>query len=201
MATDRRHRSTARCGRACCTPGLAGSFMRFPHVAAGRRRAACRPAPGRRSTASRSTRRTSAAPAPTTGRAAIRDVSCQFLTYNAMFDFDVVDALSPGRLRRLRRHPRRPGADVRARPGRPRRRSSRAGALPVTLGGDHSVTIPAVRAVRAVHENPGLILSTPTSTPRPTSAASCSTTAARSRARSTPASTRRRSCWSASPAG
>ena len=25
----------------------------------------------------------------------MRDVSCQFLTYNAMYDFDVVDALAP----------------------------------------------------------------------------------------------------------
>ncbi|HET8758124.1 MAG TPA: agmatinase family protein, partial [Solirubrobacteraceae bacterium] len=32
------------------------------------------------------------------------------------------------------------------------------GALPVTLGGDHSVTIPAVRAVRRRVENPGLVL-------------------------------------------
>ena len=33
-----------------------------------------------------------------------------------------------------------------------------ADALPVTLGGDHSVTIPAVRAVRKQVENPGLVL-------------------------------------------
>ena len=33
-----------------------------------------------------------------------------------------------------------------------------AGALPVTLGGDHSITIPAVRAVRAHFDNPGLVL-------------------------------------------
>ena len=33
-----------------------------------------------------------------------------------------------------------------------------AGALPATLGGDHSVTIPAVRAVRQAVANPGLVL-------------------------------------------
>ena len=33
-----------------------------------------------------------------------------------------------------------------------------AGAIPATLGGDHSVTIPAVRAVRAKLSDPGLVL-------------------------------------------
>jgi guanidinobutyrase len=33
-----------------------------------------------------------------------------------------------------------------------------AGAIPATLGGDHSITIPAVRAVRAKVSNPGLVL-------------------------------------------
>ena len=40
-------------------------------------------------------RRTSAAPGSNYGPRGIREVSCQFLTYNAMFDFDVADTLSP----------------------------------------------------------------------------------------------------------
>ncbi len=74
-----------------------------------------------------------------------------------MYDFDVLDALSPVDC-----------GDCNVIPGDPTRTFERAqadleailraGALPVTLGGEHSVTIPAVRAVRAVHDNPGLIL-------------------------------------------
>jgi agmatinase len=136
--------------------GLAGSFMRFPHVAA--RADALRDAgagaaiygiPFDATNISRT--------GSNYGPRGIRDVSCQFLTYNAMFDFDVADALSPVDC-----------GDCDVIPGDPARTFARAqadleeilraGALPVTLGGEHSVTIPAVRAVRAVHENPGLIL-------------------------------------------
>ena len=91
------------------------------------------------------------------GPRGMRDVSCQFLTYNAMYDFDVADALEPVDC-----------GDCDVIPGDPARTFERAqrdiesilraGALPVTLGGEHSVTIPAVRAVRAVHERPGLVL-------------------------------------------
>jgi agmatinase len=91
------------------------------------------------------------------GPRGMRDVSCQFLTYNATVDFDVADALEPVDC-----------GDCDVIPGDPAGTFERAqadleqiiaaGALAVTLGGEHSVTIPAVRAVRAHFANPGLIL-------------------------------------------
>jgi agmatinase/guanidinobutyrase len=136
--------------------GLAGSFMRFPHVpprtealresSAG---AAIYGIPFDATNISRT--------GANYGPRGIRDVSVQFLTYNATLDFDLGDALSPVDC-----------GDCDVIPGDPTRTFERAqadleqiiraGALPVTLGGEHSVTIPAVRAVRSVHSNPGLIL-------------------------------------------
>jgi agmatinase len=136
--------------------GLAGSFMGFPHVAA--RADALREAGAGAAVYgipfdATNISRTGA----NYGPRGIRDVSCQFLTYNAFYDFDVADALSPVDC-----------GDCNVIPGDPARTFARAqedleeilrsGALPVTLGGEHSVTIPAVRAVRAVHANPGLVL-------------------------------------------
>ena len=136
--------------------GLAGSFMRFPHVPARseslREAGAGAAVYGIPFDATNISRTGS-----NYGPRGIRDVSCQFLTYNARFDFDVVDALSPvdcGDCDVIPGDPaqtfERAQADV--------EEILRAGALPVTLGGEHSVTIPAVRAVRAVHDKPGLIL-------------------------------------------
>jgi guanidinobutyrase len=136
--------------------GLAGSFMRFPHVApvteqirAAGARAAVYGIPFDGTNISRT--------GANYGPRAIRDVSVQFLTFNAMYDFDVSDALAPVDCGDCAVIPgdtagtfRRAEADLRA--------ILAADALPVTIGGEHSVTIPAVRAVRSVHENPGLIL-------------------------------------------
>ena len=156
MSPRRRHPVDRTMWTSLLHAGLAGSFMRFPHV--------------RRTTDALREAGAGAAiygiPFDATnisrtganyGPRGMRDVSCQFLTYNAMFDFDVADALSPVDC-----------GDCDVIPGDPARTFERAqadieqilraGALPVTLGGEHSVTIPAVRAVRAVHENPGLIL-------------------------------------------
>ena len=136
--------------------GLAGSFMRFPHVPAetdALRKAGAKAAvygiPFDATNISRT--------GSNYGPRGIRDVSCQFLTYNAMFDFDVAAALSPVDC-----------GDCNIIPGDPARTFERAQAdieqilraeaLPVTLGGEHSVTIPAVRAVTEVHKDPGLIL-------------------------------------------
>jgi agmatinase len=136
--------------------GLAGSFMRFPHVApqegalrAAGARAAIYGIPFDGTNISRT--------GANYGPRGIRDVSVQFLTYNAQLDFDVAEALSPVDC-----------GDCDVIPGDPARSFERAqvaieqilraGALPVTLGGEHSITIPAVRAVRAVYDNPGLIL-------------------------------------------
>jgi agmatinase len=136
--------------------GLAGSFMRFPHVPpetdAIREAEAGAAIYGIPFDATNISRTGS-----NYGPRGMRDVSCQFLTFNAMFDFDVSEALAPVDC-----------GDCDVIPGDPARTFERAQsdlaqileaeALPVTLGGEHSVTIPAVRAVRAAYENPGLIL-------------------------------------------
>jgi agmatinase len=136
--------------------GLAGSFMSFPHVAPDTdalRGAGARAAVYGIPFDSTSISRTGA----NYGPRGIREVSCQFLTYNAMLDFDLVDALSPVDcgdcdvvLSNAERTFTRAQADVAS--------ILRAGALPVTLGGDHSISIPCVRAVREEHSNPGLVL-------------------------------------------
>lgn len=136
--------------------GLAGSFMRFPHVAAearglrdARAGAAVYGVPFDATNISRT--------GSNYGPRGMRDVSCQFLAYNAMLDFDLVEALRPVDC-----------GDCEVIPGDPARTFERAeadigqildaGALPVTLGGEHSVTIPAVRAVCERHSDPGLVL-------------------------------------------
>jgi len=136
--------------------GLAGSFMRFPHVHAeteklreAEARAAIYGIPFDGTNISRT--------GSNYGPRGIRDVSVQFLTYNATLDFDVAEALSPVDC-----------GDCDVIPGDPARTFERAqadlerildaGALAVTLGGEHSVTIPAVRAVRSRFEDPGFIL-------------------------------------------
>lgn len=136
--------------------GLAGSFMRFPHVRADAgelreagARAAVYGVPFDATNISRT--------GSNYGPRGMRDVSCQFLTYNATFDFDVAEALSPVDC-----------GDCEVIPGDPTRTFERAqqdigrilaaDALPVLLGGEHSVTIPAVRAVREAFSDPGLVL-------------------------------------------
>jgi agmatinase len=136
--------------------GLAGSFLRLPHVApdtealrAHGARAAIYGIPFDATNISRT--------GANYGPRGIREVSCQFLTYNATLDFDVADALSPVDCG---------DCDIAlANPQRTFERAQRdieailaADALPVTLGGDHSITIPAVRAVRNHVSDPGLIL-------------------------------------------
>lgn len=136
--------------------GLAGSFMRFPHVPARAedlRRAEARAAVYGIPFDATNISRTGA----NYGPRGIRDVSVQFLTYNAMWDFDVAEALSPVDC-----------GDCDVIPGDPQRSFERAqqdigqiieaGALPVTLGGEHSVTIPALRAVAGSRDDPGLVL-------------------------------------------
>lgn len=136
--------------------GLAGSFLRLPHVPPDeaalrehRARAAIYGIPFDATSISRT--------GANYGPRGIREVSCQFLSYNATLDFDLVKTLNPV-----------DAGDCDVALGNPERTFARAqadigailaaGALPVTLGGDHSVAIPAVRAVRAHVEDPGLIL-------------------------------------------
>jgi agmatinase len=91
------------------------------------------------------------------GPRGIREVSCQFLPYNATLDFDLLEALNPvdcGDCDIALANPEKTFARAQADIGA----ILDAGALPVTLGGDHSVTIPAVRAVRERVADPGLVL-------------------------------------------
>lgn len=136
--------------------GLGGSFMRLPHVPP---RADALRAHGARAAIyglpfdATNISRTGA----NYGPRGIREVSCQFLPYNATFDFDLIEAVNPvdtGDCDVALANPHktfdRAEADI--------AQILEAGALPVTLGGDHSVTIPAVRAVRAQVSDPGLVL-------------------------------------------
>ena len=136
--------------------GLAGSFMGLPHVppresalrelGAG---AAIYGLPFDSTTVGRS--------GANYGPRGIREASCYFSPYNATFDFDLGEALHPcdcgdcavvpGNAQRTFEVAQRDLAQILA-----------AGALPVTFGGDHSVTIPAVRAVREHVADPGLVL-------------------------------------------
>ena len=136
--------------------GLAGSFLKLPHVAP---EAAALRDHGAKAAIygipfdSTSISRTGA----NYGPRGIREISSQFLTYNATWDFDLVEALNPvdcgdcdvvlaNAQRTFERAEQAIGEIV------------RAGAIPAVLGGDHSVTIPAVRAVRREVANPGLVL-------------------------------------------
>lgn len=136
--------------------GLAGSFMGLPHVTAQADRlrehgagAAVYGIPFDATNISRT--------GANYGPRAIREISCQFLTYNAMLDFDILEALRPvdcGDCSIALANPERTFARAQEDLGQ----ILQAGALPVTIGGDHSVTIPAVRAVRDHVADPGLIL-------------------------------------------
>lgn len=136
--------------------GLIGSFMRLPHVAPDAEalreadaRAAIYGIPFDATNISRT--------GANYGPRGIREVSCQFLPYNATLDFDLGEALNPVDcgdcdivLANAEKTFARAQADIGA--------ILEAGALPVTLGGDHSITIPAVRAVREKVSDPGLVL-------------------------------------------
>ena len=136
--------------------GLAGSFLKLPHVApetAALRGHGAKAAIYGIPFDSTSISRTGA----NYGPRGIREISSQFLTYNATWDFDLVEALNPvdcgdcdvvlaNAQRTFERAEQAIGEIL------------RAGAIPAVLGGDHSVTIPAVRAVRREVANPGLVL-------------------------------------------
>lgn len=136
--------------------GLIGSFMRLPHVApdtdalkAAGARAAIYGIPFDATNISRT--------GANYGPRGIREVSCQFTPYNATLDFDLAAALNPVDcgdcevvLANAEKTFARAQADVGA--------IVDAGALPVTLGGDHSITIPAVRAIKERVDDPGLVL-------------------------------------------
>ena len=87
----------------------------------------------------------------------MRDVSCMTTTYHAMFDFDLVEEsrlVDCGDcsvvLGRAAKTFDRAQADI--------SQIVAGGAMPVVLGGEHSVTIPAVNAIREHIADPGLVL-------------------------------------------
>jgi len=136
--------------------GLAGSFLKLPHVAPD---AEALRGHGARAVIygipwdSTSISRTGA----NYGPRGIREISSQFLTYNATWDFDLVEALNPvdcGDCDVVLANAEK----TFARAERDIAQMLEAGAVPATLGGDHSITIPAVRAVRKRVANPGLVL-------------------------------------------
>lgn len=136
--------------------GLAGSFMKVPHVPADRAaleahgaKAAIYGLPFDATNISRT--------GANFGPRQMRDVSCQSTSYNAMYDFDVIEATNlvdcgdcSVALANAEVTFQRAQADIGQIIG--------AGALPVVLGGDHSITIPAVRAIKDHVKDPGLIL-------------------------------------------
>ena len=81
------------------------------------------------------------------GPRGIREMTSQFLSYNATWDFDLFDALTlvdcgdchvvVGNAGKMFERSEADIGEILA-----------AGAVPVVLGGDHSITIPAVRAMR-----------------------------------------------------
>ncbi len=136
--------------------GLAGSFLKLPHIPA---EADALRAHGARAAIygipfdATSISRTGA----NYGPRGIREISTQFLTYNATWDFDLADALQPvdcGDCHVVLANAEKTFANAERDIGE----MLAAGAVPATLGGDHSVTIPAVRAVRKHVDNPGLVL-------------------------------------------
>jgi agmatinase len=136
--------------------GLAGSFLKVPHVppeASALREQGARAAVYGIPWDSTSISRTGA----NYGPRGIREISSQFLSYNATWDFDLVEALSPvdcGDCDVILANAEKTFANAERDIGE----ILAAGAIPATLGGDHSITIPAVRAVRKRFDNPGLVL-------------------------------------------
>jgi guanidinobutyrase len=136
--------------------GLAGSWLKVPHVPPSAQalrdhgaRAAIYGIPWDATSISRT--------GANFGPRQMRDVSCQTTSYHALFDYDVAQRLSlvdcgdcaivlANATRTFERATDAIAAIV------------EAGALPVVLGGDHSVTIPAVRAVRRHVADPGFVL-------------------------------------------
>jgi agmatinase len=137
--------------------GLAGSFLRLPYVPpeaellrAHGAQAAIYGIPWDSMAVGRS--------GASYGPRGIREISStQFTPFNATWDFDLVEALAPVDC-----------GDAAIIPGNPERSFEiaqaaigqilDADAVPVTLGGDHSVTIPAVRAVAERVSEAGLVL-------------------------------------------
>lgn len=136
--------------------GLAGSFMNLPVVPA--REANLREAGAKAAFYgipwdSTSISRTGA----NYGPRGMREISCQFLSYSANLGLDLVERLAPvdcGNTSPVLANAEKTFAAAQA----DLEEIVRSGAVPVVLGGDHSVSIPALRAVREHCDAPGLVL-------------------------------------------
>lgn len=136
--------------------GLAGSFMGVPHVpadtAALREHGATAAIYGIPFDATNISRT-----GANYGPRAIREVSVQYKPYLANYDFNLFDALTLVDCGDV--NVALANAEVTfARAQHEIGQIIAAGALPVTLGGDHSIAIPAVRAVKDHVADPGLVL-------------------------------------------
>ncbi len=136
--------------------GLAGSFLRVPHippVAEALREASAAAGVYGMPWDSTAVSRSGASYGPR----GIREITTQFLSYNATWDFDLLDALTLvdcGDCNVVVANAEKTFARAQHDIGE----IISAGAIPVVIGGDHAVTIPAVRAIKDHHTNPGLVL-------------------------------------------
>jgi agmatinase len=136
--------------------GLSNTFLRLPHVAAVSddlrghgAKAAIYGIPFDATSISRT--------GANYGPRGMRDVSCQFLTFNATLGFDLLEELNPvdcGDVDVVLANAEKTFARAQADIGQ----IVDSGALPVILGGDHSITIPAARVMAEKYADPGLIL-------------------------------------------
>ena len=136
--------------------GLAGSFLKLPHVPPKAELLEIT-APLPRSTEFRGDSTSISRTGANYGPRGIREISCQFLSYNATLEFDIIEALTPvdcGDANVVLANAHKTFANAQADIAQ----ILDAGALPVVLGGDHSITIPAVRAVAERKKRPGLVL-------------------------------------------
>ncbi|MGV9869979.1 agmatinase family protein [Rhodococcus koreensis] len=136
--------------------GLGGTFLSVPHVAADADALRAQGAkvafygmPWDATSLSRS--------GANYGPRGIRELSCQYSSYNATIDFDLEAALPmvdcgdcvvvPANAISTFANAERDIDEVLA-----------AAAIPVIFGGDHSITIPAVRSLGRVYDNPSLVV-------------------------------------------
>lgn len=136
--------------------GLSNTFLRLPHVAPRAEdlrehgaKAAIYGIPFDATSISRS--------GANYGPRGIRDVSCQFLTFNATLGFDLLEALNPvdtGDTDVVLANAEKTFARAQEDIGQ----IIDSGALPVVFGGDHSITIPAARITAEKYADPGLVL-------------------------------------------
>lgn len=136
--------------------GLAGSFMRLPHVppnAESLRSFGAKAAIYGIPWDSTSISRTGA----NYGPRGIREISTMLTSFNATYEFDIIEALNPvdaGDCNTVLANAARTFDVAEEDIGQ----IIDSGALPVVFGGDHSISIPFARALTKRYSSPGLVL-------------------------------------------